>query len=142
MGFSVSGSLAVVVVGALIALSMAYTAGSNGFERVNDARADQSERLVERSNAGLEIANATYFTGNDTLRVSANNTGTTSLSVNATDLIVDNTYITNATTAVGRDATTDLWLPGEELRFDVGLGSRPDAVTVVIERGLSDRGVV
>ncbi|MFB6296484.1 MAG: flagellin [Halobacteriales archaeon] len=142
MGFSVSGSLAIVVVGALIALSMTYTAGANGFERVTDARNDRADRVVERHNAGLEIANATYFDGNGTLRVTVNNTGTTSLSVNATDLLADNTYLANGTRTVAGNADTDLWLPGEQLTIEVSLPSRPDAVTVAIERGLADREVV
>jgi flagellar protein FlaF len=142
MGFSVSGSFAIVAVGALVALSMAYTAGANGFERINDAREDQSERLVERHNVGLEVADTTYFGGNDTFRVVANNSGTRALSVNATDVIVDNTYITNGTRTVAGDTDTDLWLPGEQLTVDVSLPTSPDAVTVVIERGLSERVVV
>ncbi len=142
MGFSVSGSFAIVFLGALIAFSMVYTAGANGFERVNDAREDQSERAVERHNAGLDIANATYFGGNDTLRVTVNNTGTTSLGVNATDMIVDNTYLTNGTRSVAGDADTELWLPGEQLTIEVSLSNRPNAVTVATERGLSAREVV
>lgn len=142
MGFSVSGSLAVVTVGVLIAFSMAYTAGANGFELVNDAREEQSERVVERHNTGLEIANATYFGSNDTLRVTVNNTGTTSLSVNATDVIADNTYLTNGTRSVAGDADTDLWHPGEQLTVNVSLPNGPDAVTVATEHGLSAREVV
>ena len=142
MGFSVSGSLAVVVVGSLIAFSMAYTAGANGFERVNDAREDQGERVIERHNVGIDIANATYFDGNDTLRIAVNNTGTESLSVGATDVLVDNTYITNGTRTVAGDAGTDLWLPGEQLTVEVSLPSRPDAVTTAVETGISAREVV
>lgn len=142
MGFSVSGSFAVVFLGALIAFSMVYTAGANGFERVNDAREDQSERVIERHNIGLEVANVTYFGSNDTLRVTVNNTGTTSLSVNATDVIVDNTYLTNGTRSVAGDADTDLWLPGEQLTVEVSLPTEPDAVTIATERGLSAREVV
>lgn len=142
MGFSVSGSLAVVAVGALIALSMTYTAGANGFERVTDARDGHADHVVERRNADIEVANATYFDGNTTLRVTVNNTGTTSLSVNATDLLADNTYITNGTRTVAGDTGTDLWLPGEQLTVEVSLPDRPDAVTVVTEHGLADREVV
>lgn len=142
MGFSVSGSFAIVFLGALIALSMAYTAGANGFERVNDAREDQSDRVIERHNIGLEVANVTYFGSNDTFRVTVNNTGATGLSVEATDVIVDNTYLTNGTRSVAGDAGTDLWLPGEQLIVNVSLPTKPDAVTVATERGLSAREVV
>jgi flagellar protein FlaF len=142
MGFSVSGSLAVVTIGVLIAFSMVYTAGANGFEQVTDAREDQSERVVERHNAGLEIANTTYFDSNTTLRVTVTNTGTVALSVNATDTIADNTYLTNGTRSVAGDTETDLWLPGEQLTVEVSLPTKPDAVTVATEQGLSARGVV
>lgn len=142
MGFSVSGSLAVVTVGALIAFGMVYTAGANGFERVNDAREDRNGGIVERHNAGLELASATYFAGNDTLRVVVNNTGTAGLSVGATDVLADNAYLANGTRTVAGDADTDLWLPGEQLTVEVSLPNRPDAVTVVTESGLADREVV
>lgn len=142
VGFSVSGSLAVVVVGALIALSMFYTAGANGFERVNDARTDYDDSVVDRRNADLAIAETSYDQGSATLSVTVNNSGTTSLSVNATDLLADNTYLDNGTTTVEGDGETDLWLPGEQLKIEVSLPNKPDAVTVAIEGGLSDREVV
>jgi flagellar protein FlaF len=142
MGFSVSGSLAVVAVGALIALSMTYTAGANGFERVTDAREDRAENVVERRNADIETANATYFDGNTTLRVTVTNTGTTGLSVRATDVLADNAYITNGTRTVAGDSGTDLWLPGEQLTVEVSLPNQPDAVTVATEHGLADREAV
>lgn len=142
MGFSVSGSLAVVVVGSLLAFSMAYTAGANGFERIDDARESRNDRVVEQRNAAIEIANVTYDGGNETLRVTVNNTGTTSLPVNGTDILADNTYITNETTTVAGDDATDLWLPGEQLTAEASLPNRPDAVTIVTEHGLSERTVV
>lgn len=142
MGFSVSGSLAVVVVGALIAFSIAFTAGANGFERVQDARDAHDERVVERRNADLDIANVTYFDGNDTLRVRVNNTGTTSLSVTETDLLADNTYLSNGTRTIAGGADTDLWLPGEQLAIEVPLPTSPDAVTVATGHGLAEREVI
>lgn len=145
MGFSVSGSLAIVTVGALIAFSMAYTAGVNGFERVNDARNGQAEHAVEQDNTAIEIASTTLTS--DSVHVTVNNTGTTGLSVNATDVLLDNTYATNRTTTVEaadgtRNGETDLWLPGEQLVVEVGYDTEPSSVTVVTEHAIADREVL
>lgn len=76
----------VVAVGALIALSMGYAAGVNGFERATDAQDDHDDLVVERRNADLEVANVTYFDGNTTLRVVGSN-GIDRLVVDSTMLL-------------------------------------------------------
>lgn len=145
MGFSVSGSLAIVTVGALIALSMAYTAGANGFERVNDAREGNVEQVVEQENTAIEIASTTLTS--NSVQVTVNNTGASGISVNATDILLDNTYATNRTTTVETadgtsNSETDLWLPGEQLVVEVGYDTEPSSVTVVTVHAIADREVL
>ena len=143
MGFSVSGSAAIIFVGIFLAFSSAYTASANGFERVSDANSAVGDEALERQNTALTVSNATYDAGNDTLSVDVINEGSTSLSVNATDLIVDNTYRGNYTTRhVDGDNSTDLWLPGEQLHFEVNATTRPNRVKVVSGPGVADAEVV
>jgi flagellar protein FlaF len=138
LGFSVSGSAAIVFVGALLAFSTAYTASANGFERVTDARSAVDEQALERQNTAIAVANASYDTGNETLTVTVDNGGATELDVEAVDLLVDNEYRRNFTTrSVAGNASTDLWLPGERLRLELIVRDRPTRVKVVSGPGVA-----
>jgi flagellar protein FlaF len=143
LGFSVSGSAAIVFVGIFLAFSSAYTASANGFERVTDAKSAVDEDALDRQNTALSVTNATYNAGNDTLTVEAVNEGTTALEIGAVDLLVDNAYRDNFTArTVGGDNSTDLWLPGERLHLEVNATTRPNRVKIVSGPGVADAEVV
>jgi flagellar protein FlaF len=138
LGFSVSGSAAIIFVGLFLAFSTAYTASANGFERVTDARSAVNEAALDQQNTALSITTATYDASNDTLTVEAVNKGSTGLSVEAVDLVVDNRYRRNFTTrTVAGNATTDLWLPGERLHLEVNASTAPTRVKVVTGPGVA-----
>ena len=63
MGFSVSGSAALIFVAAFIGFGMFYSATANSTEMVNDAREDRSDRQLERTNTAIQITTVNY---NDT----------------------------------------------------------------------------
>ena len=143
LGFSVSGSAAIIFVGIFLAFSSAYTASANGFERVTDAKSTVDDEALERQNTALSITNASYDAGTDTLTIDVVNEGTTDLSVDATDVLVDNTYRTNFTVrTVDGDNSTDLWLPGERLHLEVNATSQPNRVKIVSGPGVADAEVI
>lgn len=154
MGFSVSGSFAIVVLASLIALGTVYPAVANSFEDIRDAqRADQTDAL-ERQNTELNLTSATWESGQSRLVIEVKNDGTTELAVNGTDIIIDNTYVTherlaadsNSSEAIEGDETTELWLPAETYNVtvsetvldDLGISTPPDRVKVVTGPGVSD----
>jgi flagellar protein FlaF len=141
VGFSVSGSAAIVFVGAFLAFSTLYTASANGFERTSDASHAVNEEALERQNTAIEVVNVTYDNG--TLTVAATNNGSVELSVPAVDLLVDNVYQdTFESRTVEGDASTDLWLPGERLRLEVSVASRPARIKLVTGPGVADTEVI
>lgn len=138
MGFSVSGSAAIIFVGILLAFSSAYTASANGFERVTDAKSAVDEDALDRQNTALSVTNATYDAGNATLTLEAVNEGATTLEVGAVDLLVDNAYRDDYTVRrVGGDNSTALWLPGERLHLEVTVSSQPTRVKLVSGPGVA-----
>ncbi|NLV13457.1 flagellin [Haloarcula argentinensis] len=144
MGFSVSGSAAIIFVAAFIGFGMFYSATANSFERVNDAREDQRDRLLDQQNTDISLVSVTWnASGNDNLVVTIDNTGSETLSVEATDLLVDNDYRTGYGTTVDGDGSTDVWASQERLEITVSsLGSQPDRVKVVTENGVAETVVV
>jgi flagellar protein FlaF len=143
LGFSVSGSAAIVFVGIFLAFSSAYTASANGFERVTDAESAVDEAALDRQNTALSLTNATYDDGTDTLTVDAVNEGTTTLEVDAVDLLIDNAYRDEfAVRRVGGDNSTALWLPGERLHIEVTVTARPTRVKLVTGPGVAATEVV
>ncbi|WP_436929776.1 fla cluster protein FlaF [Halosimplex halobium] len=141
MGFSVSGSAALVFAGLLIAFGMWHGAASDSFERVSEARSDRADRLLDQQNTAITLA-ATYVDG--TLTVEATNDGSTALSLNRTDILVDNEYETDwrANATVDGDEETYLWLPGEQLTVEITTGSTPSRVKLATEDGVSGTEVV
>lgn len=143
MGFSVSGAAVIVFAGLFVAFGMFYSATANTQERVNDAEQDWRDDTLAQQNTDFEIVDASYYSSNESLIVRANNTGAVSQSVAETDLLIDNSYRDSfAERSVDGDSTTDLWLPGEQLRYNVSLPSQPDRVKLVTETGVSGTEVV
>jgi flagellar protein FlaF len=144
MGFSVSGSFAIIFVGLLLAFGVWHTAASNSFERITEARSDRVDSTLEQRNTDVAIESVTYDGVNETLLVNATNTGSTSLSLDATDLLVDNEYRAGwqeQATIDGDALETDLWLPGETLSMNV-TATDPTQVKVVTGPGVADTSPV
>jgi len=137
MGFGVSGSTAVIFLGVLIASGTLYTAAAGSAEQITDARDGKGEDLLDRRNTDLEITKTVYNQSTDVLELNVTNTGTTTLSVNGTSLLVDNDYVTPDTTSVDGGGSTDVWGAGDVLVVTATNNSTPDRVTVVAENGVA-----
>ncbi|WP_049987673.1 hypothetical protein [Halobellus rufus] len=141
MGFGVSGSTAVIFLGVLIASGTLYTAAAGSAEQISEAREEHDEDLLDRRNTDLEVTNAVYNDSTDALEIDVENTGTTTLSVNGTSVLVDNVHQVQFSTTVesdsGSDADTDVWGAGQTLVIDVTVDTTPDRVTVVAENGVA-----
>jgi flagellar protein FlaF len=135
--------MAIILVGAFIAFGTFYSASFNTMERVTDANSDWQDDSLTQQNTAVEFESATYNDSRDSLVVLVNNTGATTLSVDDTDLLVDNSYETAfVSRSVDGDTDTDLWLPGEQLRYNVSFASQPDRVKVVTPPGVAATEVV
>jgi len=141
MGFSVSAASVVVFIGVLISVSLLYTTAANNAEVLTDARSDAQERALEQRNTDLNVTDVSY--DGSVLVVNATNTGSTTLSVDDTDVVVDNRFEPGTVTKVaGGDPAATLWVPGETLRVEVDLEAAPDRVRVVTAPGVSETEVV
>jgi flagellar protein FlaF len=148
MGISVSASTAVVFLGVFIAAGTLYPAVSNGVEQVTTAQQQQGDRVLAQQNTDIDVTNATYNTTTGKLRVNVTNTGTTTLDVPETNVLVDgapNSTENDFTTSIAGDTDTTVWLPGETLNVSVDPGDAgtsgetpPARIQVVVEYGVSD----
>ncbi|WP_136716787.1 flagellin [Halorientalis salina] len=141
MGFSISGSAAIVFAGMFISFGIFYGATSNSFERVTDAQTDQTDVIVDEKNVAVEIVAYERIDSTDRLTILVNNTGARALAVDETDLFVDNEYFADAETAVNGDRDTTLWAPGEQLNVTVRV-ENPSRAKIVAEHGIGDTAIV
>ncbi|WP_137287257.1 fla cluster protein FlaF [Halorussus salinisoli] len=148
MGFSVSGSTVVLFLGIFISFGVAYSAANNGFERVNEAYEENADGELVRQNTEIDIADAAVANegGEAYLNVAVDNNGSTTLSVNDTDILIDGNYTPQTsqkmvTVEVDGNSETDLWLPGETLQFNVSV-TDPDRVKVVTGPGVATAEVI
>lgn len=139
MGFSTSAAAAVIFIGVLVSLSILYPAAAGSFEQVSDAMESREDRTLKQRNSDLLIENATYDGGNDRVRINVTNTGTVSIEVNETDLLVDGELWTDRSAAVEGAAGRSIWAPGETLTITGhNVTDSPSRVTVVNEFGVAD----
>ena len=143
MGFSVSGSAAIVFAGMFIAFGLFHAAASDSFERVSEARQAESDADLDQQNTAIAVQSATYDDTNDLISLDVENTGSSSLSLNETDILVDNEYITGWQdgATVGSNSDTDLLLPGETVSVSLSQTTRPSQVRVVTAHGVADTEV-
>ena len=142
MGFSVSGSAALIFVAAFIGFGMFYSAAANSAEMVNDASDDRSDRQLDRTNTAIQITTVNYDSTAEYLNITVENTGSTELSVSDVDLLADNSYQTGYRSAVEGDTATDLWLPQETLAINATMSSQPSQVKIVTGPGVAATEVV
>ena len=142
MGFSVSGSLVVVLLGLFVALGAFYGSFSNTVERVTAAERDQLDRLDRVQHTDVAVDSVSLLSGVDCgLEVSVTNTGESKLDLNRTDLLYDNEYRTGwrSGATVEGDGSTDVWLPGETVTITTdGLPVAPERIKVVSGPGVAD----
>jgi flagellar protein FlaF len=138
MGFSVSGSAAIIFLAAFVGFGVLYTSAYNSFELIETAADDREAELLGQQNTEIQIVAAEAFAGNDTVTVTIENTGTTELGVNETDLLVNGTYQADPSTSVEGAADSSLWLPGENLTMETSYTvSGPTRIKVVTEHGIA-----
>nr|WP_246055662.1 flagellin [Halonotius roseus] len=110
----------------------------NSYERVQAADADQADRALDQANSDIQISTVSTTGGNSAVDVV--NQGSTALSINETDLVINGAYQERSTvgTDIDGDSTTGLWLPGETLTLDPSVSlTNGDDIRVVTEHGVS-----
>lgn len=144
MGFSTSGAVAILFVGALIAVSIAYPVVQNAHDQRIAAIEDRDDRALDLRNTAVAIEDVVYDSSADELRVNVTNDGATTLSVTETDLLVDGDYATSVETtvmAVSGETYADRTRlqPGERvtLTHSPTEDGAPDRVKVVTENGIA-----
>jgi flagellar protein FlaF len=145
MGFSVSGSAAIVFIGLIVAAGIAIPSVVGSFGSMASAQGQQTDRGVETLNTDIEIQNTTYNATDDELDVRLANTGSKTLSVNKTSTLIDGTIppAGDVTTDVEGNTNADLWLPGETLNVTVSnVSPEPDRVKIVTENGIAETAEV
>lgn len=137
MGFSTNGAAAILFVAAFMVVGVVVPAAQASFEDISDSMGAQENRVLAAGNTDIELDTVTYNNTSDQLTVRVANTGTTSLHVNDTDLLVDGDF-TNPETAVEGASARTVWAPGEPLTFTLSLANEPQRVVVVTEYAVSE----
>ncbi|MGB9986626.1 flagellin [Salarchaeum japonicum] len=136
MGFSTNGAAAILFVAAFMVVGVVVPAAQAGFEDVSESMSAQENRALDAGNTDIALDSVTYNNTSDQLTVHVSNTGTTSLHVTDTDLLVDGAF-TNPETAVEGASARTVWAPGETLTFTLSTADEPKRVVVVTEHAVS-----
>lgn len=136
MGFSTNGAAAILFVAAFMVVGMVVPAAQAGFEDVSKSWGGQESRVVATTNTAISLANATYNATSGTLTVRLTNTGTTTLHVADTDVLVDGGMVSPNATVAGVAGRT-VWAPGENATFTLSRASAPSRVVVVTDHAVS-----
>lgn len=145
MGFSTSGSLLLLFGALLLATGTAYTATANTVERITDAGEKHHDQRIAVSETAINVTEATYNETSENLTLRIENVGDRPLSVNATDVVVDGTFVdsTDFERATVEGQSTDVWAIQTELVLEdedtvADRVGTPQRVTVVTGSGVAD----
>lgn len=141
MGFSVSASTALIFAALFLSFGIFYPAMVNSVERVNDARSDQADDLLDQQNTEIEFGDIDDGSGGSPGTIDVNNIGTTTLSANGVDLFINGEYRNRSdyTTEIDGNADTDVWAPGQTLTITGANFGSGDDILVVTDNGISIR---
>lgn len=117
MGFSVSGSAAIIFIAAFVGFGILYTSAYNSFELVEEARSDNADALVEQENTAIAIM--AISNTQTTVNVTVRNTGSNQLEVENTDIMINGTPKTHNQVWVEGSSQTQYWPPGKNLSVEV-----------------------
>lgn len=146
MGFSVSGTFVILLMGLFIALSAFYGSVSNNTERVTEAKLAQQEHSDQIHDVAFNITSVSLLSDVTCgVQIQANNTGGEPLQLNETDLLLDNDYRQDwqsdavvASDTYGDEPGTELWFPGERLTIeDTAIDTAPRSVKLVSGPGVA-----
>lgn len=139
MGFSTSAAMAIIFLGMLVAIGIAFPAMESAYESQSTAMDDRDERALDMRNTAVEL-DASFDTGDD-LQVNVTNEGTTTLSVERTTLLLDGEFTPQSEYETAVDGVGDRALvePGEtlEITLDEADHDEPTRVKVITEYGVS-----
>jgi len=137
MGFSTSAAVAVVSIGFLISVGLLYPAVEQSVQDVSDATDNREDRMIDTRNSDAALHEVTYNNTTDVLNVTVNNTGTVTMDVAGTDLLVDGEIATTRSTYVDGVADRELWVADEQLRIEArDVTTAPDRIVVVTGPGI------
>jgi archaellum component FlaF (FlaF/FlaG flagellin family) len=127
MGFSVSATMAIFFASFLILFSILYSSVNSAFDDMQTAFDEKYDGLQARSDTSLSIIDTAYYKEDNSLVIDVLNTGSTSLDVNCTQLLVDGVLTSSATFQI-QGVTTEIWQPNELLTItltnpDIGFSS-------------------
>lgn len=138
MGFSVSGSAAIIFLAAFVGFGILYTSAYNSFELVDTALDEKESQLLGQQNTDLEIVSAEINNSESSLRVTVENTGAKEMRVNNADLLINGTYQETLEKSVDGESGRSLWLPGENLTIEMEYNGGPARLKIIADHGVAD----
>lgn len=150
MGFSVSGAVALLAIGLIVTAGMVYGTAFDELGTFASIREENGDDLLRRQNTAINITNISLTEDVSqelaTVTVDVENEGSVALSVNGTDILIDNEYIqqnsSDVLIEVEGDSSRDTWEPGETLHIEVTKAkyftSNPDRIKIITETGVAE----
>lgn len=141
MGFSTSGAAAIIFVGLLVATTIAFPALESAYDARASAMDDRDQRALDVRNTDIVVD--PHADGDGDLVVNVTSTGSTTLSVDATDLLIDGDYYDvlgdDPSTTVEGAADRETYQPGETLTIETdATADDVERVKVVTEYGVAE----
>jgi flagellar protein FlaF len=135
MGFSVSAATAIIFSAMAFSMGILAIMVSEAFDSVRQGGETRVEMLVERERTNIAFVDVGWANG--TLHANISNSGSTTLHISKTSLVLNGFLVTSGLTADIGGLATDLWLPGEVLHLRIAPAPAPSALKVVAENGAS-----
>ena len=133
MGFATSITVAIIFMAIIIMATISFPIMIQSYENVQESRDDKHEIQMDQLNTAIDITNIVKSGGNNSLVITVSNEGTTVLTGNKSNILIDGTYKTYTVTPTG------YWMPQTDAVFTVNANTSTNhIITITSENGISD----
>ncbi|MCX2818426.1 fla cluster protein FlaF [Haladaptatus sp. F3-133] len=137
MGFSVSGSTAVIFLGIVISVGIVLSAAQTTGSELSNSWNQRTSDMLGQKNTYINVTDAKYNKTLSKVTVNATNMGSTTLSIDKLNLLVDGNLKPDRGVQVVGARKSSLWLPGEKISFTGNSTGMVESVEVVTGNGVS-----
>lgn len=132
MGFATSITVAIIFLALIVIATMTLPIMFQSYEKVRESRDDKFEIQTAQLNTAIDITDI-FASGSNSLIITVSNEGTTVLTSNRSNVLVDGTYEPYTVTPAG------YWTPQTDAVFTVTASTSVNhVITVISENGNSD----
>lgn len=137
MGFSVSGSTLIILIGLFLSASVLLPVITDSVTEVTTSSKDQQDRLISVKNTNVDYVSSSFNASTDTFAVEYVNSGSEEIALEEIDFLFDGEYTTPTSVVISGSSNREVVISGESVVVEFSTPSKPTRLKAVLPTGQS-----